>query len=128
LLPLLRSMRERAKRGDFVAPLLEQVADNKRAATLREHLKIAGVDQLRLLEDSATTMRVNFRSLRDSGITWEALAGTPVDRIQSRAGREHISTTLRYVKAVEDLKGKFGTPFAPTSVRARGDWAKVWAK
>ena len=58
-------------------------------------------------------MRVNFRSLRDSDITWEALAGTPVDRIQSRPGHEHISTTLGYVKAVEDLKGKFGTPFAP---------------
>src|SRR4029077_15931941 len=91
LLPLLRSMRERAKRSDFVAPLLGQVADNKRAALLREHLKLAGVDRVRLLEDSATTMRVNFRSLRDSGITWEALAGRPVDRIQSRAGHEHIS-------------------------------------
>src|SRR4029077_608566 len=68
------------------------------------------------LEDSATTMRVNFRSLRDSGITWEALAGRPVDRIQSRAGHEHISTTLGYVKAVEDLKGKFGTPFVPLPI------------
>jgi hypothetical protein len=91
--------------------LLAKVADNKRAALLREHLKLAGVDRSRLFEDSATTIRINFRSLRDSGITWEALAGTPIDRIQSRAGHEHIATTLGYVKAVEDLKGKFGTPF-----------------
>jgi integrase len=113
LLPLLKSMRERAKRTDAVAPLLATVGDNKRAALLREHLKLAGVDRPRLLEDTATTMRVNFRSLRDSGITWEALAGTPVDRIQSRAGHEHIVTTIGYMKAVEDLKGRFGAPFAP---------------
>jgi integrase len=118
LLPLLSSMRERAERTDFVAPLLGKVADNKRAALLRDHLKLAGVDRLRLLEDTATTMRVNFRSLRDSGITWEALAGTPIDRIQSRAGHEHIATTLGYVKAVEDLTGKFGTPFGPLSFGA----------
>jgi hypothetical protein len=67
----------------------------------------------RLLEDTASTMMVNFRSLRDSGITWEALAGTPVDRVQARAGHEHIDTTIGYVKAVEDLNGKFGAPFAP---------------
>jgi hypothetical protein len=56
-------------------------------------------------------MAINFRSMRDSGITWEALASTPVDRIQARAGHEHIATTLGYVKAVKDLRGKFGTPF-----------------
>jgi len=111
--PLLSAMRRRAERTDLVAPLLAKVADNKRAGLLREHLAIAGIDRPRLLEDTATTMRVNFRSLRDSGITWEALAGTPIDRIQARAGHEHIATTLGYVKAVEDLKGKFGVPFAP---------------
>ena len=58
-------------------------------------------------------MMVTFRSLPDSGITREALAGTPVDGIQARAGHEHISTTQNYVKAVEDLKGKLGAPFAP---------------
>jgi hypothetical protein len=111
-------MRPRGKSSALVAPLLGKVADNKRAALLREHLKLARVDRLRLLEDTDTTMRINFRSLRDSGITWEALAGTPIDRIQSRAGHEHIATTLGYVKAVEDLKGKFGTPFGPLSFGA----------
>ena len=39
----------------------------------------------------SATMRINLRSLRDSGITWEALAGTSVDRIsvESRA-RTHL--------------------------------------
>ena len=111
LLPLLKQLRQRTSAAAPVAPLLAHVGDNKRAAFLREHLTLAGIDRSRLFEDSATTIRINFRSLRDSGITWEALAGTPIDRIQSRAGHEHIATTLGYVKAVEDLKGKFGKPF-----------------
>lgn len=78
------------------------MADNKRAAFLRTHLKLADLTRPRLPEDTATTMMVNSRSLRDSGITWEALAGTPVDRIQARAGHEHIATTLNYAKAVEE--------------------------
>ncbi len=56
-------------------------------------------------------MMVNFRSLRDSGITWECLQGTPIERIQARAGHEHIATTLGYIKLVEDLAGKLGAPF-----------------
>ena len=113
LMPLLKMLRARANATGPVAPLLAEVADNKRAALLREHLRLAKLDRPRLLEDTATTMPVNFRSLRDSGITWEALARTPVERIQARAGHEHVSTTIEYVKAVEDLHGKFGMPFAP---------------
>ena len=120
LLPLLKMMRERSKATDPVAPLLATVADNKRAILLREHLDLAKLNRPRLLEDTATTMRVNFRSLRDSGITWEALAGTPVERIQARAGHEHISTTIGYVKSVEDLHGRFGTPFGPLPFGPKG--------
>ena len=56
-------------------------------------------------------MMVNFRSLRDSGITWECLQGTRVERIQARAGHEHIAMTLGYIKLGEDLQGKVGAPF-----------------
>src|SRR5260370_29160142 len=113
LCPLLRTVPARPRPADLVAPLLGTVADNNRAILLRQHLKLAGIDRPRLFEDTATTIRVNFRSLRDSGITWEALAGTEAARIQSRAGHEHIATTLGYIKAVEDLKGRYGTPFGP---------------
>jgi hypothetical protein len=47
------------------------------------------------------------------GITWEALAGTSVDRIQSRAGHEHIATTLGYVKARRGSQGQIRNAFAP---------------
>lgn len=115
LVPLLERLRGDRPATDPVAPLLAEIVETghgRRAVLLRKHLRLAGVDRPRLLADTATTMAVNFRSLRDSGITWEALAGTPVDRIQARAGHEHIATTIGYCKAVEDLRGKFGTPFA----------------
>jgi hypothetical protein len=94
-----------------VVPLLGTVRDNRRAILFRVHLHAAKLERTRLFEDTATTMAINFRSLRDSGITWEALASTPVDRIHARAGHQHIATTLGYAKAVENLRGKFGTPF-----------------
>jgi hypothetical protein len=61
-------------------------------------------------------MKVNFRSRRDTGITWLALAGVDVAKMQRRAGRDTISTTLGYVKMAEDLSGKIGEPFPPLPV------------
>jgi hypothetical protein len=45
----------------------------------------------------ATLLKVDFRSCRDTGITWLALAGVGVDKMQRRAGHEDLSTTLGYV-------------------------------
>ena len=56
---------------------------------------------------------MNFRSCRDSGITWLALAGVDLARMQRRAGHDDINTTLDYVKQAEDLTGKIGVPFGP---------------
>jgi ubiquinol-cytochrome c reductase cytochrome b subunit len=58
-------------------------------------------------------MAANFRSCRDSGITWLALTGLETTRIMRRAGHDEPKTTLGYVKMAEDLKGKVGLPFGP---------------
>lgn len=60
-----------------------------------------------------TTVRASFRSWRDSGITWLALAGTDVAKIMRRAGHDDVGTTMRYVKLAEDLGGELGEPFGP---------------
>jgi hypothetical protein len=60
---------------------------------------------------TATTMPINFRSWRDTGITWLALAGVDVAKMQRRAGHDALSTTLGYVKVAEDLTGSIGEPF-----------------
>jgi hypothetical protein len=60
-----------------------------------------------------------------SGITWLALAGVELARMQRRAGHEDISTTLGYVKPAEDLAGKSQRlRTAPGGL----DWSEVWSK
>ena len=54
---------------------------------------------------------IDFRSLRDSGITWRFLAGHRESVVQREAGHEHISTTLGYAKEVQDRAGRYGEPF-----------------
>ncbi len=114
LLPLLKRMRKEAEDEDApVLPLLRQVNDKHRAKLLREHLSLADVTRPRLFAETATLRQVDFRSWRDSGITWLALAGVPLQAMKRRAGHEEIETTLGYVKMAEDLQGRVGVPFAP---------------
>lgn len=94
-----------------MAPVLSRTAEDFRAIRIRRFLKLAGITRPRLFETTATTMAVNFRSLRDSGITWLALAGVDSIRMMRRAGHESVSTTLGYVKQAEDVNGTMGEPF-----------------
>lgn len=112
LAPLLKRMHQ-AVTDDaaLVLPILEAENEDRRAKSIRAHLELAGVTRHQLTEETTTTMGVNFRSCRDSGLTWLALASVPIERIKSRAGHEHIATTLGYVKMAEDLTGKVGAPF-----------------
>ncbi len=112
LLPLLERLYN--ERTDaLVLPHLEIHDDKVRADTFRSHLRLAGVDRERLFADTATTIQVNFRSTRDSGITWLSLAGVSVIAMQRRAGHRKLDTTAGYVKEPEDLTGNMGIPFAP---------------
>jgi integrase len=95
------------------AARLGQLNDKFRGKQLREHLKKAKGTRPRLTEDTATLLPVNFRSCRDTGITWLALAGVGINVIKSRAGHEDVDTTLGYLKMAEDLGGKVGQPFPP---------------
>jgi integrase len=85
LVPLLRRLVEGRQAADLLTPLVSQRNEFDRAKTLRGHLEIAKVTRPRLTENSATTMHVGFRSWRDTGITWLALAGVDVAKMQ-RAG------------------------------------------
>lgn len=77
----------------------------------RDHLKLAKVERGELTTSTRTTVEANFRSWRDSGLTWLAMNGLDVARIQRRAGHETISTTMGYVKQAEDLTADLGAPF-----------------
>jgi hypothetical protein len=99
------------KATDGVLPLMAQLNENRRAGWMRQHLQLAKIDRARLTEENATTMQINFRSWRDTGITWLALQGVEVAKMQRRAG--HDAMTLGYVKMAEDLTGSIGEPFPP---------------
>jgi|SRR5579883_1306964 len=115
LVPLLKVMHERAKRlaSASVLPLMQDLNENRRSQWMRQHFEAAKLERARLREQSATTMQVNFRSWRDTGITWLALAGVDIAKMQRRAGHDAISTTLGYVKMAEDLTSSIGDPFPP---------------
>jgi hypothetical protein len=123
-----------------VLPVLAGLNENRRAGWMLKHFEVAKLDRPRLKEESTTTMMVNFRSWRDTGITWLALAGVDLAKMKRRAGHDSISTTLGYVKMAEDLTGSIGEPFpASPAVLLKGAtkespgavgsvWAKDWAK
>lgn len=82
------------------------------AATMRVHLKRAGVERADLHEARSTTKRVTFYDLRATGITWEVLAGTDHVKIMQRAGHLNFSTTQNYIREAEAVGIAAGEPFA----------------
>ena len=114
LLPLLARMKEGTADDARVVPAMQKAGSRDAAAILRKHLAAAGVTHPRLSRDDSTFMPVGFRSFRDSGISWLAIEGVDLAKIQRRAGHDNISTTLGYVKAAEDFsRGGIGVPFGP---------------
>ena len=111
LSPLLDRMK--GAPGDLVVPLLGTVHRVTVPRIFRAHLELAGIVRPALHTSTMTTVRASFRSWRDSGLTWLALAGVGVGRIARRAGHEDLRMTLKYVKQAEDLTGQLGAPFSP---------------
>jgi hypothetical protein len=68
-----------------LTPLVSQRSEFERAKTLRAHLELAKVTRPRLYENTVTTMHLGFRSWRDTWITWLALAGVHIAKMQRRA-------------------------------------------
>lgn len=126
LRPLLARMVDGKATDAKLVPVLERTARRTSSLMLRDHLRAAGVTRARLYADNATAMPVSFRSFRDTGITWLALAGVDVIKMQRRAGHDSVQTTLGYVKAAEDHTDGVGHPFPalPNDLV----WPKHWTK
>jgi integrase len=87
-------MRDGVADDGLVVPLLAATPEDDVAEITRDHLRRAGITRPALFVDTATTVQANFRTWRDTGITWLAMTGLGVDKIQRRAGHESIATTL----------------------------------
>jgi integrase len=138
LVPLLRRLVEGRDAKAAVVPIVSERSEFERAHETRRYLAMAGVTRARLTENTATTMHVGFRSWRDTGVTWLALAGVDVARMQRRAGHDNITTTIGYVKVAEDMTGSIGEPFPPlplclvspdpVDVAEARDWSNDWTR
>ena len=113
LLPLLARLVEGRDAAELVVPALDRFSYDHLAEQWRKHLLVAGVERAELHTSTGTHVQSNFRSCRDSGLTWLALLDLDVAKIMRRAGHDHVQTTMGYVKLAEDLTGDLGVPFAP---------------
>lgn len=106
---VLRQLCEGLAPDDYVMPNLPPREDW--AATLRAHLRRAGVDRPDLYENSATVKHITLYDLRATGITWRTLRGDDTREIQRAAGHEHYDTTDGYVRETAVYRGRVGEPF-----------------
>src|SRR5690242_3410292 len=107
-------MREGKESTANVTPTLTAFGEDHLAQLFRAHLLKAGVNRPALHKSPHTHVQSNFRSYRDSGITWLAMTGLDVVKIKRRAGHDKVDTTDGYIKAAKDLGGaNLGPPFGP---------------
>ena len=85
----------------------------ERAVARGQRLQRAGVERLSLFTDTETVKHITFYDLRATGITWCAVRGDEVLRLQQRAGHEDVATTQGYVREAENLRAHYGAVFAP---------------
>ena len=111
LRPLLARLCEGKGTTDLVVPCLASFGEDHLAEKFRNDLEKANVTRAELHASTRTHVKANFRSCRDSGVTWLAMAGLGVDKIMRRAGHDMVQTTMGYVKQAEDLTGDLGAPF-----------------
>lgn len=105
LLPLLRAMQGAAKLRAFVLP-----DDRHMSRGFRHWLKEAGLDEGDLRK-SATKAALTWHDLRATGITWRAIRGDAPLEVMDAAGHTEFSTTQKYLRRADVLRGRFGEVF-----------------
>ncbi len=84
----------------------------KNATTIRKHLGIAGVERTELVEGTDDHARLDFRSLRTTGITCHARMETDSCALARYAGhRSPDITWSAYAKEGPDRRRRDGEPF-----------------
>ena len=111
LKPLLERIADERGANEHVAPIVSESPEDEHADTFREFLRNGGACSEEIFSDTSTHEMIDFRSIRDTGITWRFLAGERAEIVQREAGHKDLVTTLGYAKEVSDRRGRFGEPF-----------------
>jgi integrase len=107
LLPLLVTMREKAKGAHVVA----LPSERDMARGLRRWLRKVEVKRDELHRSTPTRKALTFHDLRATGLTWMAVRGDDPLKIQQRAGHTDFATTQGYIRLAEAVREGFGEPF-----------------
>ncbi|MDB4946973.1 MAG: hypothetical protein JWP97_6507 [Labilithrix sp.] len=110
-LPLLRRIEGERAPNDLAAPFVSAIPEKNRAGVFGDFLRAASVTRAELFVETETHLRIDFPSLRDSGIPSRFLAEHRAEVIERESGHEHIGTTLGDAKEVQDRRGRYGAPF-----------------
>ena len=111
LAPLLERVATERDAETLVAPVVAATDEYYRAGLFRSFLRAAGVSRAELFAETATHLAIDFRSIRDTGITHRFLRGDRAEVVQRESGHEQIATTLAYAKEVHARGGRYGEPF-----------------
>jgi integrase len=109
LLPLLKRSAEERAAGDHLAPWIAATPEDERAEAFRTFLRNGGAAPEHIFKDSETHEKIDFRSVRDTGVTLRFLAGERAEVVQREAGHKHPATTLGYAKEVANKGGRYGS-------------------
>lgn len=118
LLPTLKRIAETRGPNELLSPWLSRVSQGDRAEAFRAFVRRGGAAPSFIFEDTETHERLDFRSVRDTGITLRFLAGDRAEVIQREAGHRHMATTLAYAKEVSNKGDRYGSPFLAVEVAA----------
>jgi hypothetical protein len=149
-MPLLDRIAKERGSEDYVCPVIAATRSKLRPGLFREHLTLAKIDAPAFFVETATHEKIDFRSLRDSGITWRFLAEHRESVVQRECGHKTLTQTLTYAKEVQNRQGRYGVPFptlpddlvegpsptggtpaplsTPTSTRSKNTEKKRWRR
>jgi len=126
LFPLLRAMHEERTADDArIVPQKRAARSFERFADqTREHMRLAKIERVELIDGSPDLMPFDFRSFRTTGCTWLAMLGTDSYVVALQAGHKSPDVTWgSYIKRGPDLRKRHGEPFpaVPADLLSRLD-------
>jgi integrase len=114
LRPLLAAMVEEA-RAEGRTRLVQMPPAGDLSEHLRRYLRWADVTRAELFADDETRAPLTFHDLRATGITWRAVRGDDVLKVQRAVGHRSLATTQRYIREAEVIGRDIGKPFPSLS-------------
>jgi hypothetical protein len=114
-----------AKAANGEGPVLTMRQQKWWADDLRRHLTAAKVKREALFSTDSTRKRLRFHDLRSTGLTWLAIRGDDVLKLQQRAGHSSFEMTQKYIRTAEAVGEVIGNVFPPLPAALLGSFVST---